>query len=524
MSKTKAFYNIQHQKPKMNIFDLTADKKGSSDMGQLTPIFVMDLIPGDKVSLKNNILMRFAPLVAPVMHRAKVYCHTFFVPNRLLWPNWEDFITGGEDGQDVNVWPYINLDFDTNDPGSLGDYLGLPTSADVPAGAARNVSGFPFAAYQKIYNDYYRDQNLISEQLDQLNNGENTNTNLRTLRKRAWSRDYFTSSLPFLQRGPEALLPLQGDASIVRQDPPTNQQVVELLDGTAAPDAETLATLTNAILGVNPSGQNAIINLNDTHYVDLSTASATSIIELRRAFKLQEWLEKSARGGARYIETIRVFFGVSSSDKRLQRAEYLGGCQTPIKISEVLQTSASGSDVQQMDTPQANMAGHGIATTGGDWISYFAEEHGYLMTIMSVMPMSAYQQGIPKHFQRRDKFDYFWPQFQHIGEQAIAVDEIYVDPAGSGNDVFGYTPRYVEYKNIPNTVHGDFRTSLDFWHMGRKFASKPALNQDFIEMDSTEVDRIFAVTEQGANKLWWHVLNEVKAQRPMAVYGNPQFG
>jgi len=209
-------------------------------------------------------------------------------------------------------------------------------------------------------------------------------------------------------------------------------------------------------------------------------------------------------------------FGVRSSDARLQRPEFLGGSATPITISEVLQTSANSSQ----PSPQGNMAGHGVSVGSSNYVTYRCEEHGYIIGIMSVMPKTAYQQGIPKHFTKFDKFDYYWPSFANIGEQPIYNKELYYDNASTDDEVFGYTPRYAEYKYIPSTVHGEFRSSLDFWHMGRIFASKPSLNQDFIECDADEVDRVFAVSE-GQEHLYVYLHNEVKATRLMPYFGTP---
>ena len=210
-------------------------------------------------------------------------------------------------------------------------------------------------------------------------------------------------------------------------------------------------------------------------------------------------------------------FGVKSSDSRLQRPEFLGGSATPVTISEVLQTSDNAAE----NTPQANMAGHGVAVGASKKVSYFCEEHGLIMGLMTVMPKSAYQQGIPKLYKKYDKFDYFWPAFQSIGEQPIYNEELYFDNSDSLNDgIFGYTPRYAEYKYIPSTVHGEFRNTLNFWHMGRVFDSRPSLNQDFIECDNAEVERIFAVN-QDAENLYVYLHNKVQATRPMVYFGTP---
>ncbi len=244
-------------------------------------------------------------------------------------------------------------------------------------------------------------------------------------------------------------------------------------------------------------------------------ATTATIIDLRNAFKLQEWLEKNARGGSRYIESIKSHFDVNSSDGRLQRPQYLGGGKSPVAISEVLQTSAAAAQ----PTPQGNMAGHGIAVGANNSFSYRSEEHGYIIGIMSILPRTTYQQGIPKHFLKFDKFDYYWPEFAHIGEQPIINKELYYSGTSEDDAVFGYTPRYAEYKFMNSSVHGTFRSSLDFWHMGRIFASRPSLNNSFVESDPT--NRVFAVLS--GEKVYAHVFHRIKASRKMPFFGNPSF-
>lgn len=522
MSRFPIFNQVENTRLRSNIFDLTHDKKLSGKFGLLMPIQCIDLVPGDSFTLKSSAMVRLAPTIAPVMHRMNVYIHHFFVPNRILWDNWENFITGGKDGMDNSVHPYLEADLATATQGTLIDYFGLPIGADVdPLAKVRNVNAFPFAAYQAIFEEYYNDQNVGTTVDYELGDGDNSALlGIYELRRRSWQHDYLTSALPWTQRGPEAMLPLQGQADVLLDYP--NLQAT---DRNAFIDPATGAIVggtqqwSGDELYDSNTGTFGVIDPKGTLITDLSSATGTTIIELRRAMKLQEWLEKNARGGSRYTEVVKVHFGVESSDKRLQRPEYIGGSKTPIKISEVLNTSATAS------SPQGNMSGHGVSVGGGQAFSYRAEEHGYIISIMSVMPETAYQQGIPRHFLRNDKFDYYWAEFAHIGEQAIYNDEVYVKGDVNENEAFapwGYTPRYSEYKFIPNTVHGDFRFSLDFWHMGRKFSDLPPLDYSFMEMDWNEVDRIFAV-QDGTDNLWCQVINEVNAKRLMPIFGTPKF-
>lgn len=505
----KLFDSISLRRPKRNKFDLSHERKMSFDMGVLTPIMCQEIVPGDSFRVRSEIFMRMAPMLAPVMHRVNLFTHYFFVPNRLLWDEWEDFITGGRLGTTTPVVPTMGSSSMAVGIGSLGDYLGMPLDLgsfdDVP------VSALPFRAYQLIYDEFYRDQNLTVP-LDILKTSGDIPagaemTKLLTLRKRAWEKDYFTSALPWAQRGGAVGVPVSG---VVGAGTFKTGDIRKTSDGSLSSTGALSATL-----GVEKVGGTE----NVYHDVDgegtLTDASVT-INELRRSARLQEWLEKNARGGARYVEQILSHFGVKSSDARLQRPEYLGGGKQPVTISEVLSTVGDFTE----PVPQGNMSGHGVSFGTSNGFKRSFEEHGFVIGLMSVLPKTAYQQGLPKMFRRPDKFDYFWPEFANIGEQEILTSEIYfskdeVDP----DQVWGYQSRYAEYKYHCDSVHGDFKTSLAFWHMGRIFASAPLLNTGFVESDPTE--RIFAVTDPVADKLYCQVYNRVDAMRPMPYFGTP---
>ena len=515
MANKNLFNSIELTKPKKNVFDLTHDVKMSSKMGQLTPTCVIECVPGDMFNIGCDSLIRFAPLQAPVMHRMDVTMHYFFVPNRILWENWEKFIV---DANSPYVMPYINSQLfqpqyvaNQGTAPKTADYLGIPLPAN--GTAQTNINALPFAAYQAIYNEYYRDENLVPEVNYKLQDGDVGVTGwarvreICNLRNRAWEHDYFTASLPFAQKGAAVDIPigqLEGDAPVRV----SNKVVASQISSTTG---NVFAAADNGSSPVDPGYMFADLDGLDVE--------ATTINDLRRAFRLQEWLEKNARGGTRYIENILAHFGVRSSDKRLQRPEYITGIKTPVVVSEVLNTSGTEGQL-----PQGNMAGHGVSVSTGKYGTYFCEEHGYIMGIMSVMPKTAYQQGIPKTFLKIDPLDFFWPSFAHIGEQPVVNAELFAYTNGDPL-TFGYVPRYAEYKFMPNRVAGDFRTTLDYWHLGRIFNNLPFLNQTFIECAPEDVDRIFAVLDEpeGTDNLYCQVLHKIRAVRPMPKFGTPMF-
>lgn len=542
MSNT--FNTVFYKKPKRNKFNLSHDRKMSLEMGRLYPIFCQEVLPSDKFVMSSEILLRMAPMVAPIMHRINVYTHFFFVPNRIVWNGWEEFITGGEDGNANPEFPYANFGATLN--GTVVDYMGVQAvNQIVPTG---KVNALPFFAFNKIWNEYYRDQNLQAEVVDEAVDGDNTTALASTAGvkppRRAWRHDYFTSALPFAQKGQAVSIPIGDTASLVfdrdwGDNPVGNMSKLRMTDESniPTPDALSLPNTKMSTIGgqfntlENNRSDTYSVDVTDHTYVDLSSATSNTINDLRRAFRLQEWLEKNARGGSRYVELLQVHFGVKSQDSRLQRPEYLGGGRSPISVSEVLQTS---SPQNEDDTPQGNLAGHGIGLSKSHQFSRYIQEHGFIIGIMSVMPEPAYQQGLHRQWSKFDRFDYFWQEFAHIGEQEILSKELYNNPNESENEeVFGYTPRYSEYRYIPSTVHGDFKDTLNYWHMSRVFNNRPYLNKQFIECAPT--DRIFAVQnipDDGSGEptpvrewdtVYAHVYHKITAIRPIPKFGIPSF-
>lgn len=498
-----------------NTFDLSHERKLTAQMGVLTPILNMEVVPGDVIKSNTEIILRMAPMLAPIMHRLHVSTHFFFVPNRLVWDEWEDFITGGPDGTSTPIPPhYLVHDAEVNSKplfskGSLSDHLGIPLFADMSITDFLKVSSIPHRAYQLIWNEYYRDQNLQDPiDIPKTSNYEGTLELLR-LRNRCWEKDYFTSCLPWAQKGEEVQMPFE----------PVYKDISEMVTDQGVPATGTGTIEQNAASAGNLLVRNSVSGLQTGRIENLESGAGVTINDLRTATRLQAWLERNARGGSRYIEQIMAHFRVKSSDSRLQRPEYLGGGRQPISVSEVLSTV--GTDAVGIEAPQGNMAGHGISVGNTNRFKRYFEEHGTVLGLMSIMPKTAYQQGLNRQFTRMTKEDYYWPEFANLGEQEVKNQEVYIRPDAAYNEgTFGYQSRYAEYKYMNSSVHGDMRDNMDFWHMGRIFDSQPSLNEDFVKANPTK--RIFAVDDPDEASMFIQIYNDVKAKRPMPYFGTPQ--
>lgn len=506
--------SIQVTKNPVNQFDLTHDHKTSFNMGELVPIMIEEALPGDKWRIEAESLVRFQPMVAPVMHRYDATIHYFFIPFRILWENWEAFITNTklQSTGELPVFPTVTID--STSYKRLHDYLGIPAPIGVNT---EIVSALPIYAYIKCWAELYRDQNNIPLPPDTLKalttavDGDNASavSAFYEIKKRAWEHDYFTACLPFAQKGDEVLIPVTGQVTL---DPDSVGLAGKMKLAVDHTGAGTGAMATNTDV-TTVAGAFSVYDPNGTLEVENGTAT---INDLREATKLQEWLEKMARAGTRLTEMLSAFFNVKSQDARLQRPEYITGVKTPITVSEVLNTTGT------VDAPQGSMAGHAVSVIAGQGSSFYVPEHGYIMGIMSVMPKTAYQQGISRMWSKTTSpMQYYFPQFANLGEQAVKNKELYAFQGAAGEDDFGYLPRYAEHRTAFNRVSGDFRTTLNHWHSGRIFATPPALNQTFIEADPTH--RIFAVTDPEEQKILVHVLNKCHVTRQIPKFGTPQF-
>ena len=544
------FSQIPRAQISRSVFDRSHGWKSTFDSGYLVPFLVDEVLPGDSYKVKFNFLARLSTPIVPTMDNLFIDTFYFFVPYRLLWKHWEQF-NGQQD------YPGASTDYlvpQTSAPaeggfpvGSLEDYFGLPTG--VKGIKANELAA---RAYALIWNEWFRDENLqnpinlssydeisTASGLDDVGLGDAGFTGSHKLLRRGKRHDYFTSALPWPQKGPGVELPLNGNANVYSP----SDQALQLTDGSLVGNLVAVGSGGNldrggvgyalesshsigALGGYRGTGSDAwsakLLGVSGGLVADLSSVTAATINSLRQAFQLQKLYERDARGGTRYTEILRSHFGVVSPDSRLQRPEYLGGSESPVIINPVVQQSATGST--GAETPQGNLAAYGLAssTSAKHGFTKSFVEHGIIIGLLNVRADLTYQQGIPRMFSRRTRFDFYWPVLAHLGEQAILNKEIYAQGTAADNDVFGYQERYAEYRYFPSMITGKLRStdpqSLDVWHLSQKFDNLPTLSAQFIE-DNPPVSRILAVRNEPQFIIDSYI--EMKCARPMPVYGVP---
>lgn len=532
-------------------FDRSSSVKTSFNAGDIVPFFLEEVLPGDTFNVKSSKVVRMQTLLTPMMDNVYLDTYYFFVPNRLVWSHWKEF--NGENTE--SAWipettyevPQITSPANGGwNVGTIADYFGIPTG--IPN---LSVSALPFRAYALVMNEWFRDQNLQDPLVVPLDDatvaGVNTDTFVSDVAKggkpyiAAKYHDYFTSCLPSPQKGPDVLIPsaTAGEYPVV---PRSNVVPSNLLDGTTYTakiyNAGSDANATRAGIGfyvgndlqtgtqVDGLISSGTRNTESTPVINNLWAVASgglgaTINQLRLAFQVQKLYERDARGGSRYIEILKSHFGVTSPDARLQRPEYLGGNRVPININQVIQQSGTQSGT----TPQGTVVGMSQTTDShSDFIKSFTE-HGFILGVMCVRYDHTYQQGLERFWSRKDRFDYYWPVFANIGEQAVRNKEIYAQGNSEDDEVFGYQEAWADYRYKPNRVTGEMRSSyaqsLDVWHLADDYSTRPSLSDSWIREDKANIDRVLAVQSSVSNQFFADIYVQNRATRPMPVYSIP---
>lgn len=550
-------------------FDRSHVYKTTFDSGKLIPVFVDEVLPGDTTRMSVNYFARLATPIKPIMDNIYLDWFFFFVPNRLVWEHWQNFCFEQEDPDDSTdyVIPTVTATGNSENAyvGSLWDYFGLPVNT---SGNLSGISALPFRGVYLIYNEWFRDENLQKSVKIQKGDANEVLNSTRSAEQPSWvftsgtsivpglacpprgkRHDYFTSALPWTQKGPGVSIGLAGTASIVDPTPGTgyllhstgNQlAAVSAYGGDASSSGGRRIAQGNGSISFNRNGdsssssiggfagntsssitmsaQTASTYLGNDSYVDLDTSSIFTINSLRTAFQMQKFYERLARGGSRYTEVLRSFFGVVSPDARLQRPEFLGSFTKMVNVNPIAQTSATDNT-----SPQGNLSAYGVTAAKFHGFTKSFVEHGYIFGFVCARADLTYQQGINKMWLRSTVYDFYWPTFAHLGEQAIELREIYAQGSEADKTVFGYQERYAEYRYKPSQITGKFRSSitggnLDVWHLSQFFNNAPTLNEEFI-MENPPIERIIAVPSEPEFLL--DIGFRYTTVRPMPMFGTP---
>ncbi len=548
------FSSVLGNKVGRSVFDLSHVKRFTCDMGQLVPVYFDECVPGDTRKIGMQCVTRFQPLVAPILDSVDLTVHYFFVPTRLLMDkeeDWNTFLTGGKDGRDESIsLPLFSFNYadgeaqiDPKNPFSNGvkygkyslwDYFGLPlspTGDDAAIRSSNHVIAFPQRAYNLVWNEFYRDENVCDEVA--LNNS--------TLLYRAWRKDYFTSALPWQQRGTAPALPLSGTVPVNFGDIYFSSPITFTTAGGERGSLNsfyadsTVDGGNNLALGLyhtSSTNKRGLVSefggkaTSSNATVDLSNAATFDVATLRQCVQIQRWLELNARGGVRYTEFLRSHFGISPKDEVLGRPQYIGGTKSSIVISEVLQTSRTVDSTEtEKGSPLGRLAGHGLGASSDYICTFTSKEFGYIIGLASWMPKPSYQQGVNRIFTRKTKFDFYFPEFAHLSEQAVTNGEIFATGTSRDSEIFGYQGAYNEMRFMPSFNCADMRDTFSYWHLGRIFENAPNLNAGFLTTnaayDGGIRKDIFASPKEPG--LLVQFANIIKAARPLPVYGTPGF-